>query len=54
MIVTFHEIAINCESELKTQLIFIEISVNHNVGSPKYLHVKFSQMIYLFKTFILL
>ena len=53
LIVTFHEIAIKYESELKT-LKTLLISTNHNVGSPRYLHFKFCQMIYLFKTFIML
>ena len=44
LIVTFHEIAIKYESELKTQLVLLDISTNHNVGLPKYLHLKFCQM----------
>ena len=40
LIVTFHEIVIKYESELKTQLVLLEISTNHNVESPRSLHVK--------------
>ena len=54
LIVTFYEIAINYESQLKTQLTLLDISTNHSVGSPRSLHFKFCQMIYLFKTFIIL
>ena len=54
LIITFHEIAIKYESELKTQLVLWDISTNHNVGSPRSLHFKFCQMIYLFRTFIML
>ena len=32
----------------------LDISTNHNVGSPMSLPFKFCQMIYLFKTFIIL
>ena len=52
LIVTFYEIAIKYESELKTQLVLLDISTSHNVGSPRSLHFKFCHMIYLFKTFI--
>ena len=52
--VTFHEIAIKYESELKTQFVLLELSSNNNVGSPRSLHLKFCQMIYLFNTFIIL
>ena len=41
----FHEITI------KTQLVLLNTSTNHNVGSPRSLHFKFCQMIYLFNTF---
>ena len=41
-------------SELKTQLILLDVSTNHSVGLPRSLHFKFCQMIYLFKTFIML
>ena len=54
LIVTFHEIAIKYESELKTQFLLLDISTNHNVGLPRSLHLKFCQMIYLFMTFIIL
>ena len=54
LIVTFHEIVIKYESELKTQLVLLEISTNHNVESPRSLHFKFCQIIYLFKVFIML
>ena len=51
LIVTFHEIAIRYELELKTHMTLLDISTNRNVGSPGSLHLKFCQMIYLFKTF---
>ena len=54
LIVTFHETAIKYESDLKTQLVFLDISNNHNVGSPRSFHFKFYQMIDLFKKFIML
>ena len=54
LIVTFHEIAMKYESELKTQLILLDISTNHNMELLRSLHLKFCQMIYLFKTFIML
>ena len=54
LIVTFHEIAIKYEPELKTQFVLLNISTNHNVGSPRSLHLKFCRIIYLFKTFIML
>ena len=54
LIVTFHEIAINYESELKTQLVLLDISTNHIVGLPRFLRFRFCQMIYLLKTFIML
>ena len=41
----FHEITI------KTQLVLLNTSTNHKVGSPRSLHFKFCQMIYLFNTF---
>ena len=53
-IVTFHEIAIKYESELKTQLVLLHISSNYNVGPLRSPHFKFCQMIYLFKAFIML
>ena len=34
LIVTFHEIAIKYESELKTQLVLSGISTNNSLGSP--------------------
>ena len=49
LIVTFHEIAIKYDSELKTQLVLLDISKNPNVESQRSLHFKFRQMIYLFK-----
>ena len=54
LIVTFHGIAIKYESELKNQLDLLDISTNHNVGPLRSLQFKFCQMIYLFKTFIML
>ena len=54
LVVTFHKIAIKYESELKTQLVLLDISTNYNVGYPMSLHFKFCQMLYLFKTFIIL
>ena len=54
LIVTFHEIAIKYQSELKTRFVLLDISSTHNVGSPRSLLLKFCQMIYLFKTFIML
>ena len=54
LIVTFHEVAMKYESKLKTQLILLDISTNHNVGSPRSLHFKVCQMIYLSKMFIML
>ena len=54
LIVTFHEIVTKYDSELKTQLVLSNISTNHNVKSPRSLHSKFCQMIYLFKTFLML
>ena len=54
LIVTFHEITIKYESELKIQFVLLDISTNHNVGFPRSLHLKFCQIIYLFKTFIML
>ena len=54
LVVTFHEIVIKYESELKTQLVLLEISTNHNVESPRSLHFTFCQIIYLFKVFIML
>ena len=54
MIVTFHEIAINYKSQLKTESIFVGISANQNVGSSEFFDFKFCQIIYLFKTFIML
>ena len=53
LIVTFHETAIKYESDLKTQFVLKDISTNHNVGSLRSFHLKFCQMIYLFKTFIM-
>ena len=52
--VTFHEIAIKYESDLKTQLVLLDISANQNVGSPRSLRFKFCQMIYQFNAFIML
>ena len=49
-----HEVAIKYESELKTLLVLLDLSVNNNMGSPRYLHFRFCQMIYLFKTFTML
>ena len=40
LIVTFHEIAINHEPELKNQLVLLDISTNHNVWSQRALHFK--------------
>ena len=54
LIVTFHEIVIKYEPELKTQLVLLDISTNYNMGSPRSLPFKFCQMICLFNTFILL
>ena len=54
LIVAFHEIAINYELELKSQLFLSDISTNYNVGLPRSLHFKLCQMIYLFKTLIML
>ena len=54
LIVTFHEIAISHESELKTQLVLLDISTNHNVRSQRSLQFKFCQMIYLFKTLVII
>ena len=54
LVITFHEIAIKYESELKTQFVLLDISSNHNVRLPRYLRLKFCQMIYLFKMFIML
>ena len=54
LIATFHETAIKYESELKNLFVLLDISKNQNVGLPRYLHFKFCQMIYLFKTFIML
>ena len=54
LIVAFHEIAINYELELKSQLFLSDISANYNVGLPRSLHFKLCQMIYLFKTLIML
>ena len=52
LIVIFHEIAIKWyESELQNQLVLLDISTYHNVGSPWSLHFKFCRMIYLFNTF---
>ena len=48
LIVTFHEIAIKYDTELKIQFVLSDISTNHNVGSSRSLHLKFCQMIYLF------
>ena len=47
LIVKFHKIVIKYESELETQLVLSEISTKHNVRSPRSLHFKFCQMIYL-------
>ena len=54
LIVTFPEIVMKYESEIKTQLVSLDISTNYNVGPPRSLHFKFCQMICLFNTFILL
>ena len=54
LIVAFHEVSIKYESQLKTHMTLLDISTNHNVGSPRSLHFKFSQIIYLFKAFIML
>ena len=54
LIVTFYEIAIKYKSGLKIQFVLLNISMNHNVGPPRSLHLKFCQVIYLFKTFIML
>ena len=48
LIVAFHEIVIKYESDLKTQLVLLDISMNHNVGLPRSYYFKFCQMIYLF------
>ena len=53
-IVAFHEIAIKYKSDLKTQLVLLDISVNQNVGSPRSLRFKFCRMIYQFNAFIML
>ena len=49
LIATFHEITIKYVSHLKTQLVLLDVSTNHNVGSPRSLQLKFCQMIYLLK-----
>ena len=54
LIVTFHEIVLKYESELKAQLVLLDISTNHNVGLQRSLYFKFCQMIYLFETLIML
>ena len=54
LIVTFYEIVIKDESQLKTQLDLLDISTSHNVGLLRSLHFKFWQMIYLCKTVIML
>ena len=54
LIVRFHKTAIKYESELETQLVLLDISTNHNMELPMFLHFKFCQVIYLFKTFIML
>ena len=54
LIVTFHEIAIKYESELKSQFVILDIPLNHNMGLPRSLHLKFCQIVYLFKMFIML
>ena len=53
LIVTFHEIVIRYETDLKTQFDLIDITTNDNVGLPRSLPLKFCQMIYLFKMFIM-
>ena len=53
-IVKFHEVAINYELELETQLIFLDIPANHNMGLPSSIHLKFCQMVYLLNMLIML
>ena len=53
LIVTFYEIAINYEPELNILLFLINISMNRNMGFLRYFHFKCCQIIYLFKTFIM-
>ena len=54
LVATFHKTALKYESDLKFQLVLLDVSTKHNVGLPRFLHFKFCQMIYLFKTFIML
>ena len=45
LIATFHENAIDYNSKLKIQLIFSEISTNHNMALPKFLYFEIFQMV---------
>ena len=53
-IAIFHEIVIKCVTELKTQLVWLDISTNHKLGLPVSLYFIFCQMIHLFNAVTML
>lgn len=53
LIIKLFGIAINYESQLKIQLIFVDIFADQNLGLPRFIDFQIYQTIYLFMTFIM-
>ena len=53
LIIKLFGIAINYESQLKIQLIFVDIFADQNLRLPRFIDFQIYQTIYLFMTFIM-